>query len=92
MISYHATGPIARLLPSGGNSNKGTLDAVTRWVATHAEGLAEWMKNIRRQYQPDRAAVADYHRVATLLLRVARLQHSQSARSPDAGDLVVKMN
>ncbi len=50
---------------------QGTLDAVTRWIASHAEGLAEWMKNIRRQYQPDRAAVADNQRVATLLLRDA---------------------
>ena len=34
---------------------KGTLDAVTRWIATHSDGIAEWLKNGRRQYQIDRA-------------------------------------
>jgi hypothetical protein len=27
---------------------RGTLSAVTRWVTTHDEGLAEWLKNARR--------------------------------------------
>src|SRR5262245_66680769 len=48
---------------------RGTLDAVTRWIATHYDGLAEWFKNVRRQYQVDRANVADHHRVAVLLLK-----------------------
>src|SRR6266496_1921159 len=48
---------------------QGTLDAVTRWVATHSDGIAEWMKNVRRQYQVDRANVAADHRAAVLLLR-----------------------
>lgn len=48
---------------------KGTLEAVTRWIATHHDGIAEWMKNVRRQYQVDRADVALDHRVAVLLLK-----------------------
>ena len=47
---------------------KGTLEAVTRWITTHADGLAEWLKNVRRQYQSDRANVPDDQRVALLLL------------------------
>lgn len=50
---------------------KGTLEAVTRWIATHHDGIAEWLKNVRRQYQVDRANVAENHRVATLLLQDA---------------------
>jgi hypothetical protein len=57
---------------------KGTLDAVTRWIATHHEGIAEWFKNVRRQYQVDRANVADGHRVAILLLQDAK--NGKSAR------------
>jgi hypothetical protein len=37
----------------------GTLNAVTRWIASHDEGLAEWFKNSRRAYQGDRADVAE---------------------------------
>lgn len=47
----------------------GTLEAVTRWIATHNDGVAEWLKNVRRQYQVDRANVGEDHRVAVLLLR-----------------------
>lgn len=50
---------------------KGTLEAVTRWIATHHDGIAEWLKNVRRQYQVDRANVAENHRVAALLLQDA---------------------
>jgi hypothetical protein len=51
---------------------KGTLDAVTRWIATHHDGIAELLKNVRRQYQVDRANVGENHRVAALLLQDAR--------------------
>ena len=51
---------------------KGTLDAVTRWIATHHDGIAEWFKNVRRQYQVDRANVALEHRVGVLLLKDAK--------------------
>jgi len=50
---------------------KGTLDAVTRWIATHSDGIAEWLKNVRRQYQPDRANVNAKHRVSVILLKDA---------------------
>jgi hypothetical protein len=50
---------------------QGTLDAVTRWVSGHAEGIAEWLKNLRRQYQSDRADVAEADRVAAILLKDA---------------------
>lgn len=48
---------------------QGTLTAVTRWVANHDEGIAEWLKNVRRAYQSDRADVAEEDRVAVLLLK-----------------------
>ena len=51
---------------------EGTLKAVTQWIASHPEGIAEWLKNARRQYQIDRANVALEHRVAVLLLRDQR--------------------
>jgi hypothetical protein len=51
---------------------KGTLEAVTRWIAAHHDGIAEWLKNVRRQYQVDRANVAENHRVGALLLQDAR--------------------
>lgn len=51
---------------------KGTLEAVTRWMVSHHDGIAEWFKNVRRQYQADRANVAENHRVALLLLNDAR--------------------
>jgi hypothetical protein len=51
---------------------EGTLEAVTRWIATHHDGVAEWFKNVRRQYQVDRANVADEHRIAVVLLRDQR--------------------
>jgi hypothetical protein len=48
---------------------QGTLVAVTRWISNHDEGLAEWLKNTRRAYQPDRADVAETHRVCAILLK-----------------------
>lgn len=51
---------------------QGTLDAVTKWIATHHDGIAEWFKNVRRQYQLDRANVAEEHRFAVLLLKDAK--------------------
>ncbi len=50
---------------------QGTLTAVTRWVSVHDEGIAEWLKNARRAYQPDRANVSDEDKVAVLLFRDA---------------------
>ena len=47
----------------------GTLLSVTRWISKHDEGLAEWLKNARRAYLPDRANVAEPHRAAVLLLK-----------------------
>ena len=47
----------------------GTLISVTRWIRSHDEGIAEWLKNARRAYQPDRANVAERHRVALLLFK-----------------------
>jgi hypothetical protein len=50
---------------------QGTLNAVTRWISSHDEGLAEWLKNVRRAYQGDRADVGEEHRCAVLLLKDA---------------------
>lgn len=33
--------------------------ASTRWISTHDEGLAEWLKNARRAYQVDRSNVEE---------------------------------
>lgn len=30
---------------------EGTLNNVTRWISGHDEGIAEWLKNVRRAYQ-----------------------------------------
>jgi hypothetical protein len=49
----------------------GTLQSVTRWISSHEEGLAEWLKNARRAYQSDRADVEEGQRVALLLFRDA---------------------
>jgi hypothetical protein len=49
----------------------GTLTSVTRWVSSHDEGIAEWLKNSRRAYQCDRANVEEAHRTALLLLQDA---------------------
>jgi hypothetical protein len=57
---------------------QGTLNAVTRWISTHDEGLAEWLKNVRRAYQADRAHVTDGHRTGLLLL--ADGAHGEPAR------------
>src|SRR2546427_234863 len=51
---------------------QGTLEAVTRWIAAHHDGIAEWFKNIRPQYQDDRANVELDHRVDVLLLKDAK--------------------
>jgi len=47
----------------------GTLKSVTRWINTHDEGLAEWLKNARWAYQPDRANVGETQRSAVLLFK-----------------------
>jgi len=49
----------------------GTLNAVTLWISSHDEGIAEWLKNARRAYQPDRANVGEKHRAAVLIMRDA---------------------
>lgn len=63
----------------------GTLNAVTRWISTHDEGLAEWFKNTRRAYQADRADVADEHRVALLLFRDRSGDHDARIGLLDVG-------
>jgi hypothetical protein len=47
----------------------GTLNSVTRWISSHDEGLAEWLKNVRRAYQTDRANVGEKQRTALLLFQ-----------------------
>ena len=64
---------------------QGTLEAVTRWIATHHDGIAELLKNVRRQYQVDRANVAENHRVAALLLQDAKDRQAGSDRCARCG-------
>ena len=47
----------------------GTLIASTRWISTHDEGIAEWLKNTRRAYQIDRANVPEQDRICVLLFK-----------------------
>src|SRR6266705_3125707 len=47
----------------------GTLTSVTRWIRSHDEGIAEWLKNARRAFQSDRANADEDHRVAILLFK-----------------------
>jgi hypothetical protein len=61
----------------------GTLISVTRWIRNHDEGIAEWLKNARRAYQPDRADVPEQHRVALLLFK-----DSEGTRTPGRIDLL----
>jgi hypothetical protein len=64
---------------------EGTLRATTRWVSHHEEGLAEWLKNVRRAYQIDRANVSDEHRVAAILVCDAADGHSARIGLLDVG-------
>jgi len=64
---------------------QGTLNAVTRWISAHHEGIAEWFKNVRRQYQVDRAAVDDDSRTAVLILQDARGDKSARIAVLDVG-------
>lgn len=68
----------------------GTLDAVTRWVSRHDEGVAEWLKNARAATRPDRAKVAEQHRVAVLLLMDADSAHPARIGLLDAGGATLK--
>jgi len=63
----------------------GTLQTVTRWIHTHDEGLAEWLKNARRAYQRDRSDVAEEHRAALLLLADAKGDHPARIAFLDVG-------
>src|SRR5438034_9823898 len=63
----------------------GTLISVTRWIRSHDEGIAEWLKNTRRAYQPDRANVEENHRAALLLFRDADVLRPASIGLLDLG-------
>lgn len=69
---------------------KGTLDAVTRWVSRHDEGLAEWLKNARAATRPDRGKVAEQHRVAVLLLLDADSAHPARIGLLDVGGATLR--
>jgi hypothetical protein len=47
----------------------GTLMASTRWISTHDEGIAEWLKNARLAYQGDRSNVDEQDRFCILLFK-----------------------
>lgn len=63
----------------------GTLLSVTRWISRHDEGIAEWLKNVRRTYQTDRANVAEEHRVALILMTDADASHPARLGVLDVG-------
>ena len=63
----------------------GTLISVTRWIRTHDEGIAEWLKNARRAYQPDRADVAEKDRAALLLFQDSELRRPARIGLLDVG-------
>jgi hypothetical protein len=64
---------------------QGTLNSVTRWIASHDEGLAEWLKNARRAFQADRADVAEEHRCAVLLFADAMMEDKARIGLLDVG-------
>jgi hypothetical protein len=51
--------------------DQGTLMASTRWISTHDEGIAEWLKNARRAYQVDRSNVDEPDRICIPLFKDA---------------------
>lgn len=59
---------------------EGTLRAVTRWIASHDEGLSELLKNTRRAYQVDRLNVSEDHRAAVVLLHDGEPDKGKPAR------------
>jgi hypothetical protein len=63
----------------------GTLVSVTRWIRSHDEGIAEWLKNTRRAYERNRANVDERHRAALLLFRDADGQGAARIGLPDVG-------
>jgi hypothetical protein len=58
----------------------GTLTSVTKWIRAHDEGVAEWLKNARRAYQPDRANVDEKQRAVFPRAEGHRMQSSALAR------------
>ena len=65
------------------------MRATTRWASHHEEGLAEWLKNVRRAYQIDRADVCDDHRIAAILMCDALEQHPARIGLLDVGGATV---
>jgi len=63
----------------------GTLIASTRWISTHDEGIAEWLKNTRRAYQMDRANVTESDRICILLLKDSDLTNPARIGLLDVG-------
>ena len=50
------------------------------------EAIAEWLKNVRRAYQPDRANVAEKHRAAMRPLKDRSARGETRIGLPDVGD------
>lgn len=69
---------------------EGTLKSITRWVNTHEDGIAEWLKNTRRAYCEDRTNVAPSHRIAILLLKDKDLQNESCIGLLDVGGLTLE--
>mgnify|MGYP001094847492 CR=1 FL=1 len=66
---------------------RGTLKSITRWVNTHETGIAEWLKNTRRAYFPDRANVQSMHWGGVLLLNDKNLHGDSRIGFLDVGGL-----
>ena len=50
---------------------EGTLNNVTRWISGHDEGIAEWLKNVRRAHQWRKG----------LYVRIVRWRYAHTGRS-----------
>lgn len=65
----------------------GTLRGLTRWIGSHVEGVAEWIKNVGLAYQEGRANVKPEHRCAVLLFKDSDKKNPSRIGVLDVGGL-----
>jgi hypothetical protein len=70
--------------------DQGTLMASTRWISTHDEGIAEWLKNARRAYQVDRSDVEEPDRICILLFKDADASGAARIGLLDVGGMTLE--
>jgi hypothetical protein len=64
----------------------GTLTSAARWIRSHNEGIAEWLKNTRRAYQPDtHQLVSDDFEAQSSTLSQSRMPRSMPSCTSSPG-------